>query len=114
MKKCKTLYQQQLRGSEKNKQKFKNYRYVLNKVKRTAKRQYYIDRCTTMKSNTKKLWQTLNNVIGQHRDKTCCIDSLHVENLSLTCPIQIGNKMCEYFANVGKRFANKIKNQRKT
>ena len=109
MKKCRTLYQQQLHGPENKKEKFKNYRYVLNKVKRTAKRQYYIDRCTTMKSNTRKLWQTLNNVIGQHRDKTCCIDSLCVENLTLTCPTQIGNKMCDYFANIGKRFANKIK-----
>ena len=113
MKKCKTLYQQQLRGSDSKKQKFKNYRYVLNKVKRTAKRQYYIDRCNTMKSNTKKLWQTLNNVIGQHRDKTCCIDSPRVGNLTLTCPNQIGNKMCEHFASVGKRFANKIRKPKK-
>ena len=113
MKKCKLLYQQQLRGSNSKKEKFKNYRYVLNKVKRTAKRQYYIDRCNTLRNDTKKLWQTLNNVIGKHTDKTCCIDSLRVDNLTITSPVEIGDKMCDYFSNVGKQFANKIKRPKK-
>ena len=113
MKKCKSLYQQQLCGSESKKEKFKNYRYVLNKVKRTAKRQYYIDRCTTMKNDTKKLWQTLNNVIGKHTDKTCCIDSLRVDNLTITSSAEISEKMCDYFSNVGKNYANKIKRPKK-
>ena len=109
LKKSKHLYKEQLRGNENSKSKYKNYRYVLNKVKRTAKRQYYIDRCTSMKSNTKKLWQTLNNVIGQHRDKSCCIESLKVNNITITDPSKISNSMCDYFSNVGKHFTNKIK-----
>ena len=113
MKRCKMLYQKQLHGNESTKAKFKNYRYVLNKVKRTAKRQYYIDRCVTMKSDTKKLWQTLNNVIGKHKDRTCCIDSLRVDNLTITSPAEISDKMCDYFSSVGKNYANKIQKSKK-
>ena len=66
-----------------------------------------------MKNDTKKLWQTLNNVIGKHRDKTCCIDSLRVDNLIITSPAEISDKMCDYFSNVGKNYANKIKRPKK-
>ena len=59
------------------------------------------------------MWQTLNNVIGQHRDKSCCIESLKVDNLTITDPSKISNSMCNYFSNVGKHFANKIKRPKK-
>ena len=61
------------------------------------------------KTNTKKLWQTINKVIGQTNDKTTVIDRLKVDNITKYEPTSIANELGNYFSSVGKNFANKIK-----
>ena len=88
--------------------KYKNYHQILGKVKRQTKRQYYIDQCKKFKNNTKKLWQTINKVIGQTNDKSTIIDRLQIDNKPCYDPAKISNKLSKYFSSVGKNFAEKI------
>ena len=108
MNKCRRLYRNQLKGSAKDREKYKEYNDILRKVKRHAKKQYYIDKCTEYKSNTKKLWQTINKISGKTNDKSCIISYIKDGNTTITDPTGISNHFGSYFSNVGKRFADKI------
>ena len=104
----KVLYKHQLQGNTMMRIKYKEYNTILNKVKRHAKKQYYIDKCTEFKSNTKHLWKTINKIVGKTNDKSTVINELVVQNKTLTHPVEISNQFCTYFSNVGKNFADKI------
>ena len=113
IKKSKTLYTQQLHGTDNQKRKYREYNMILKKVKRHAKKQYYIDKCTEYKSNTKQLWKTINKTIGKTNDKTSVISEIIVNAKRINNPRQISNNFCNYFSNVGKQFANKIPSSKK-
>ena len=113
IKKSKTLYTQQLHGNDNQKRKYREYNLILKKVKRHAKKQYYIDKCIEYKSNTKQLWKTINKTIGKASDKTSVIYEIIVITKRINNPRQISNNFCNYFSNVGKQFATKIPNSRK-
>ena len=53
--KGKSMYRKQLHGDSISRVKYKEYSSIFKKVKRYAKKQYYIDKCTKYKSNTKQL-----------------------------------------------------------
>ena len=90
-------------------QKYKTYRNVLNKVKRSCKTKYYQEKCEEFKKNTKKLWQLINDVIHKSNDKSSIIDCIKVDNIEIYDKREISNKFGEYFSQLGGKFANKIK-----
>ena len=110
MNKSRQLYKRQLSGCETTRQHYKNYNDVLKKVKRHAKKQYYIDRCTEYCSNTRQLWKTINRLVKTTNDKSTIITSLKSETRSanITDPKQIANRFGSYFSNVGQQFAQNI------
>ena len=89
-------------------EKYKQYRSAFKKIKRRAKQDYYFEKCIEFKSNTKKLWQMINNITGQQRDKTCIIESLKIDNLVINDKTAIANTMCKYFSSIGMTYANRI------
>ena len=91
--KDKKLYKQSIKkdSTQHDVTKYKNYHQVLGKVKRQTKRQYYIDQCDKFKSNTKKLWQTINRIIGRANDKSTVIEKLKVDNIDCHDPKRISN-----------------------
>ena len=111
--KGKILYKNQLQGNVILRMKYKEYNTILNKVKRHAKKQYYIDKCIEFRSNTKHLWKTINKIVGKTNDKSTVISELIVQNKTLTHPVEISNQFCNYFSNVGKNFAEKIPKNKK-
>ena len=109
----KTLYKHQLQGNTTMHIKYMEYNTILNKVKRHATKQYYTDKCTEFRSNTKHLWKTINRIVGKTNDKSTVISELIVHNRTLTHPVEISNQFCTYFSNVGKNFADKIPKKQK-
>ena len=112
--KGKILYRNQLKGNTTLRMKYQEYNTILNKVKRHAKKQYYIDKCIEFRSNTKHLWKTINKIVGKTNDKSTVISELVVHNKTLTHPVEISNQFCNYFSNVGKNFAEKIPKSKKS
>ena len=64
--------------------------------------------CENFKNNTKKLWQTINEVSGKFSDKSGIIDHITVDPINYYQAKQIANEFGNYFGNIGKKFANKI------
>ena len=112
MKKEKRLYKDTLGKHASNAAlaKYQNYNVVLRKVKRHAKRNYYINKCNEFKKNTKKLWQTINHVVGKTHDKSCSITYLTVDLCKVHDATKVTNHLNHHFANVGESFAKRIPN----
>ena len=87
---------------------YKNYKCMLQRVKRLAKNKYYYDRCVEYRNNTKKLWKTINTICGKQNDKTNVITCLRIDNTRCYNAKMMSDEFCSYFANVGKNYANKI------
>ena len=107
--KGKKLYKKSISrdASLNDKKKYNDYMLVLRKVKRYAKKKFYLDKCVEFKSNTRELWRTINHVLGRNNDKSTCITKLRTENLIVTRQKDIANELGDYFSTVGEKFAKK-------
>ena len=99
------------KATDQDRKKYRNYMLVLRKVKRYARKKYYLDRCVEFKANTRELWKTINQVIGRYSDKSTCISELKTENLVITRQKDITNELGKFFSTVGENFANNTPNQ---
>ena len=91
--------------------KYKNYRNTLTKIKRYSKKEYYKDKCIEFKSNTHKLWKLVNQAIKKTKDKGCIIDCIKSGKILEYKGDAIAETLATYFANMGKKFAEKIGHQ---
>ena len=109
IKKAKKLYCNSIKSTANSNEirKYKDYILVLRKVKRYAKKKYYLDRCVEFRSNTRELWKTINQVVEKTNDKTSCIDELKTEELVLTRSKEIANELGKFFSTVGEIYAEK-------
>ena len=71
---------------------YQDYNKCLKKAIRVAKRLYHCNKCEEYQNNTKMLWKVINDIIGKNNDKM----------------------IAKYFSNVGKKFAGKIPNPKKS
>ena len=105
------LYQNSIRFDAKETDiiKYKNYRNLLTKLKRTTKIIYYQSKCQEYKNNIKKIWNLVNSCIGKTNDKSTIIDHLKIDNLEIRDSKQIANEFGHYFSKIGKIYVDKIK-----
>ena len=85
-----------------------NYNTCLRKVKREAKKLYYMQKCAEFKHNTRKLCGTINKICGKSNDKSMCIESLKVDNVTTYNTTKITDSFGKYFASVRKKYADNI------
>ena len=88
--------------------KYKNYKKVLEKLKRTAKSTYYQTKCKELNSYAKKMWDLINHVIGKALDKSRVISHIKVDQVEILNDKVIANEFGKYFSNVGKEFATRV------
>ena len=84
--KSKKLYNMGIKSTatDRDIKRYRDYNLVLRKVKRYARKKYYLDRCMEFKANARELWKMINQVIGRASDKSTCINELKTENLVIT------------------------------
>ena len=111
IKRCKKLYRKHIRKRHDHGlfQKYKRYNSELKRVKRAAKKMHYENQCKEYRSNTQKLWKTINTVIRKTNNKTETIDSLKIGNLEVFNGNEIANEFAKYFSSIGKDLASKMK-----
>ena len=103
------LYQCYLSNhTESNLSKYKQYHNSYQRLKRNCRKQFYLEKCVEFKSNSKKLWQMINTVMGKTSDKHSVISKITVDNIELYNSCVIANHMAQHFASIGKIFALKI------
>ena len=108
--KSKRMYRKYIKHKTNTKlrDKYTQYNQILQKTKRYAKKSYYLKQCNQHKSNSKKLWQTINHVIRKTNNKSEVIDKLKIANIMEHRGEVIAEELAKYFSTVGDVFANKI------
>ena len=94
--------------------KYKTYRDELKRIKRSCRCSFYLEKCTELKNNTKKMWQLINGIINKNNDKRCVIGLLTVNNLETANSKDIVNGLADHFSSVGKQFASSMGTSNKT
>ena len=108
--KQKQLYKKSIKkgATDTDQKKYKEYRKLLQKLKRKTKMGYYQQKCKEYRNETKKLWSVINNIIGKRRNRDTMIESLKIGNVLTHDAKLITETFCNFFANVGKEYANQI------
>ena len=94
--------------------RYKEYKKILDKVKRHMKIDYYKKICLEFRNNSKKLWNMINKISGKNNDKTSIIDYIKVNNIEYYDSVGITNNLCKYFANIGENLSSKIPKSNKS
>lgn len=93
-----------------NENKYKNYKNKLNHSLKLSKKNYYQNKLETIKTDLKAVWKLLNEVINRRKTTSKLPNTFMHNNEEITNPMDIANKFCEYFTNVGPNLAKKIPN----
>ena len=94
--------------------KYKTYRNCLTKLKCNAKVNYYVNKCYSLKSNVKKLWQLINSIIKRTNDKTTLIDHITVNNIEYYESEEISNHFGKFYSKLGENIVNSIEKSKLT
>ncbi len=108
--KCDKLFKK-VCGLEKNSEKYleyTKYRNLFNKLKRQAKKKYFVEKVEQYKQNSKMLWKTLKEVTGKYNDKTAITDHFMIDGKLTNEPQAISNGFCKFYSSMGKNLASKI------
>ena len=98
-------------GKDKNSHaynKYIQYRNNFNRIKTIMKQNYYKEILNQYRNDSRKIWSTLNTLIGKTRNKNDISDMFKIDGKCYTDPDFISNKFCEYFTNIGAKFASMI------
>lgn len=86
---------------------FKQYRNILTQVLRSAKTNYYRQIFVNFKNNTKKIWQTINELKGNTRNRNTT-NTLFYENTLLKHPSDISKALNNYFSRIASDLDNNL------
>ena len=87
-----------------------SYRYVRNKVNslnRTLKKKYYSNKIQESVGNLKQTWKIANQILNKS-SKTTKIDSIRLDDKTITDKKIIPNIMNEYFCNIGNSLKESV------
>ena len=88
--------------------KYKTYKNKLPHSIRIAKRIYFDKRLTDNKSNMKETWKILNSIINKKTSKARLNTTFNLNGRETSDPLEIADKFCDYFGNLGPSLARKI------
>lgn len=88
--------------------RYKTYKNKLTHLIRNAKRSYYDSKFESAKSDLKQTWKLLNEVINKRTNKPSLPSTFISDGISITEPLEIAERFCKYFTNIGPSLANKI------
>jgi hypothetical protein len=94
-------------NSPENIEKYRKYKTVYFKCLRAAKKLYFTSKSQANAKNSKKTWQTLNEVLGKERSQST-IDKIRIGDNVECDPINISNHFNEFFTSVGSVISNSI------
>jgi len=104
------LHRKQLRKDNNHQHhiKYTEYRNMYNKLKRTTKEKYYNELFIKYKYDIRNTWREINKLIGRTNDKSTITDVFNIDNQLVTDKTKIANEFCNFFTNVGLKYANNI------
>ena len=85
---------------------FKSYRNKVNTIIKAAKENYYKTKITSNSSDPRKMWDTINTLLGKNKPKLPL--SFNVNGNSITDPYNVATSFNDYFSNIGNTLARNI------
>ena len=89
---------------------YKKFNNKLNKIKETAKKNYFKQQFEMNKSNLKAIWKLIGMLINRKKNRTQTLSKIVYHNKSYTGKQNICNVLNGCFTNVGPNLADKIPN----
>ncbi|XP_065645234.1 uncharacterized protein LOC136075726 [Hydra vulgaris] len=87
---------------------------LFEKVKRTAKSNYYKKQLEKCQLSSRKTWQVLNEIIGKPKINESFPKILHTKNKTIDNENNIANEFNNFCVNIGPKLAAKIPNVNKS
>ena len=81
---------------------------AFNKIKRTAKINYFKTKLEENKNNTKQIWKVLKKAIGKENNKKTYPPSFNITNKTVSDQDEIANSFNCLFANIGYKVNNNV------
>lgn len=91
-----------------NKLKYTKYRNYLNLLLRLSKKSHITNNIETNKNNTRKMWQTLNNLLGRNKNSKFPDFFTNSDGHKISNNNDIAEKFNSFFTNIGSTLAAKI------
>ena len=88
--------------------KYRAHRNIYNALKRSAKLNYYQEKCKLYKQNTKKLWGLINETVKKTKHQGSIIPSITVNGIRLNKAKDITNSFREFYSTLGTELAGRI------
>ena len=110
------LYKETLRPNitDDTRQKYKNYRNMYNRLKHTSMLTYYRNKVTESRTNTKKLWRVIKNIIGKNKHGGSIIPYIIMDGIWKYDPCEIANEFGSFYSQLGLKLAKQIQPGSKT
>ena len=89
-------------------QQYKYYRDTLNHLIRRSKKNHYKSYFEIFKTNSKKIWKGINELISKSNKTACNKISIDNNGILISDQKQVANKFSEYFTNVAKKLVDKL------
>lgn len=86
---------------------FKRQRNIVNNEIRSAKQAYYQNNFNEHKGDSRKTWQTINELTSRKSGKIP-VKELKVNGLSITNPTEMSDEFNNHFSTIGPKLASKI------
>ena len=86
---------------------FKKLRDIVNSEFRLAKQAYYQNSFNQYTGDSRKTWQTINELASSKSGKTA-VTSLKVNGVSITNPTELSNQFNNHFATIGPELSRNI------
>ena len=93
---------------EHEKKSYKEFRNIYNRTKRAMMKKYYSDKSSEYRTNTKKLWELINSIIGKNKNKGCSILYLTVEGVKIFSRKMFAEEFAKFYSKLGESLATKI------
>jgi hypothetical protein len=92
-----------------NIQKFKIFKTTYFRVLRGAKKLYFTSKLQENAKNSKKTWETLNEILGKSKQKES-LSKITIDDVPESDPLKIANHFNSFFTSIGKKISEDVQN----
>jgi hypothetical protein len=95
--------------SEANTQRYKQFKTLYFRTLRGAKKLHFTNKLKENAKNPKKIWQTLNEILGKAKQKEP-LSQININDVPESDPTKIADHFNSFFTSIGKKISNNVQN----
>lgn len=105
------MYEKVRKNPEDNnlKLEYKKYKNKLCQLIKTTKNQYYKSEINKNAGSSQNLWNTINNLCNKYKSNNAIKEIKTDDNITINNKKEIADTFVNYYSDLGKNYANKIK-----